>query len=71
MELRLTQPTPTPIISNGDAARYLRFKTEFEDQVESRASLTDSAKMNYLPSRTTGKAREAIENYQGLPMVVD
>ena len=67
LELRLTQPSPTPIIFNVDPARYLRFSAEFQDQVESRASLTDLEKMNYLLSRTSGKAREVIENYQGLP----
>ena len=67
MELRLTQPSPTPIIFNGDPARYPRFRAEFQDQVESRALLTDLEKMNYLLSRTSGKPREVIENYQGLP----
>ena len=62
MELRLTQPSPTPIIFNGHPARYLRFRAEFQDQVESRASLTDLEKMIYLLSRTSGKAREVIEN---------
>ena len=29
--------------------------------------MTDSEKMNYLMTYTTGKAKEVIENYQELP----
>ena len=67
MELRMTQPPPAPTPFDGDPARYLRFRANFRDQVETRASLTDSEKMNYLMSYTIGKAREVIGNYQGLP----
>ena len=49
-------PAPTP-----------RFIANFRDQVENKASLTDSEKMDYLMTYTTGKAREVIENNQGLP----
>ena len=66
MELRMTQPPPAPTPFDGDPVRYLRFRANFRDQVESRASLTDSEKMNYLMTYTTGSAKEAIENYQGL-----
>jgi len=67
MELRMMQPPPAPTPFDGDPSRYLRFRTNFRDQVENRTSLTDSEKMNYLMTYTTGKAREVIENYQGLP----
>ena len=67
MELRMSQPPPKPCPFDGDPAKYLRFSTNFKDQVENKASLTDSEKMSYLMSYTTGKAREVIENYQGLP----
>ena len=70
MELRMMQPPPAPTPFDGDPSRYLRFRANFRDQVENRASLTDSEKMNYLMTYTTGKAREVIESYQGLPMVV-
>ena len=48
MELRMTQPPPAPTPFDGDPVKYLRFRANFRDQVESRASLTDSEKMNYL-----------------------
>ena len=67
MELRMTQPPPVPAPFDGDPSRYLRFRADFRDQVESRASLTDSEKMNYLMTYTAGKAREVVENYRGLP----
>ena len=67
MELRMMQPPPAPTPFDGDPSRYLRFRANFRDQVEDRASLTDSEKMNYLMTYTTGKAKEVIENYQGLP----
>ena len=63
----MMQPPPAPTPFDGDPSRYLRFRANFRDQVENRASLTDSEKMNYLMTYTTGKAREVIENYQGLP----
>ena len=37
-----------------------------KDEIENRASLIESEKMNYLMTYTTGKVREVIENYQGL-----
>ena len=52
MELRMTQPPPVPAPFDGDPSRYLRFRADFRDQVESRASLTDSEKMNYLMTYT-------------------
>ena len=67
MELRMSQPPPTPAPFDGDPAQYLRFRSNFGDRVESKISLSDSEKMNYLLACTTGKARRIIENYQGLP----
>lgn len=67
MELRMTQPPPVPALFDEDPSRYLRFRADFRDQVESRASLTDSEKMNYLMTYTAGKAREVVQNYRGLP----
>ena len=67
MELRMSQPPPTPAPSDGDPAQYLRFRSNFGDQVESKICLSDSDKMNYLLAYTTGNARRIIENYQGLP----
>ena len=56
MELRMTQPPPAPTPFDGDPVRYLRFRANFRDQVESRASLTDSENINYLMTYTTGSA---------------
>ena len=67
LELRMSQPPPIPTPFDGDPAKYLRFRANFRDQVESKASLTDSEKMNYLMSYTTGRAKKVIENNQGLP----
>ena len=67
MELRMSQPPPEPTPFDGDSARYLRFRANFRDQVESKVTLTDSEKMSYLISYTTGRARRVVENYQGLP----
>lgn len=67
MELRMSQPPPKPTPFDGDPARYLRFRSNFRDQVESKLTLSDSEKMNYLMSYTTGRAREPIETYEGLP----
>ena len=67
MELRMTQPPPSPTPFDGDSSHYLRFRANFRDQVEKKQSLTDSERMNYLMSYTTGRAREAIKNYEGLP----
>lgn len=67
MELRMTQPPPVPALFDEDPSRYLCFRADFRDQVESRASLTDSQKMNYLMTYTAGKAREVVKNYRGLP----
>ena len=67
MELRMSQPPPEPTPFDGDPARYLRFQANVRDEVESKASLTDSEKMSYLISYTTGRARKVIKNYQGLP----
>ena len=58
LELRMSQPPPIPTPFDGDPAKYLRFRVNFRDQVESKASLTDSEKMNYLMSYTTGRARK-------------
>lgn len=63
----MMQPPPAPNPFDGDPSWYLRFRASFRDQIETRASLTDSKKTNYLMTYTTGKAREVIENYQGLP----
>ena len=63
----MSQPPPIPTPLDGDPAKYLRFRANFRDQVESKASLTDSEKMNYLMSYTTGRAKKVVENYQGLP----
>ena len=67
MELRMSRPPPTPAPFDGDPAQYLRFRANFKDQVESKLSLSDSEKMNYLLTYTTGRARKVIETYQGLP----
>ena len=67
MELRMSQPPPTPAPFDGDPAQYLRFRSNFGDQVESKTSLSDSEKLNYLLAYTTGRARIIIKNYQGLP----
>ena len=67
LELRMSQPPPIPTPFDGDPAKYLRFRANFRDQVESKTSLTDSEKMNYLMSYTTGRAKKVIEDYQGLP----
>ena len=67
MELRMSQPPPKPTPFDGDPARYLKFRSNFRDQVESKPSLTDSERMSYLMTYTTGKARQAIEYYEGLP----
>ena len=67
MELRMTQPPPRPTQFDGNPSRYLSFRASFRDQVESSASLNDNEKMNSLLSYTTGSAKEANENYQGLP----
>ena len=61
------QPPPAPTPFDGDPSQYLWFRANFRDQEEHRASLTDREKMNYSMSYTTGKVREAIENYRGLP----
>ena len=67
MEIRMTQPAPCPTPFDGDPKKYLRFRASFRDQIESRISLSESEKMSYLMSYTTGKAKQLIENYQGLP----
>ena len=67
MELRMSQPPPEPTPFDGDPARYLRFQANFKDEVENKASLTDSKNMSYLISYTTGRAKKVTENYQGLP----
>ena len=67
MELRMSQPPPTPAPFDGNPAQYLRFRSNFGDQVENKISLSDSEKMNYLLAYTSGRARRIIENYQGLP----
>ena len=67
MELRMSQPPATPAPFDGNPAQYLRFRSNFVDQVESKISLSDSEKLNCLLAYTTGKARTIIENYQGLP----
>ena len=63
----MSQPPPIPSPFDGNPAKYLRFRANFRDQVESKASLTNGEKMNYLMSYTTGRAKKVIENYQGLP----
>lgn len=45
MELRMMQPPPAPTPFDGDPSRYLRFRANFRDQVENRASLTGSEKI--------------------------
>ena len=67
MELRLSQPPPEPSLFDGDPARYLRFRENFRDQVEPKKALSDSERLNYLMSYTTGRAKAVIENYNGLP----
>ena len=67
MELRLSQPPPEPSPFDGDPAKYLRFRANFRDQVESKKSLSGSERLNYLMSYTTGRAKAVIENYNGLP----
>ena len=67
MELRMMQTPPAPTPLDSDPAWFLRFRANFRDQVESRASLSEGEKMNYLMNFTTGKAKEVIENYKGLP----
>ena len=67
MELRLSQPSPELAPFDGDPAKYLRFRANFRDQVECKKSLSDSEKLNYLMSYTTGRAKAVIENYNGLP----
>ena len=42
--------TTTPFVD--DPFRYLRFRANFRDQLENRASLTDNEKMNYLMTYT-------------------
>ena len=59
--------TAKPVPFDGDPEQYLRFRSNFGDQVESKISLSDSEKMNYLLAYTTGRARRIVENYQGLP----
>ena len=63
----MMQPPPAPIPIDGDPSRCLRFRVNFRDQVENRASLTDSEKINNLTTYSTAKEREVTENYQGLP----
>ena len=65
--MQMSQPPPRPTPFDGDSSKYLQFRTNFSDQVENRSSLTDSEKMSYLLSYTTGRAKEVIESYQGLP----
>ena len=60
MELRLSQPPPEPSPFDGDPAKYLWFRANFRDQVDSR-------RLNYLMSYTTSRAKAVIENYNGLP----
>ena len=67
MELRLSQPSPELAPFDGDPAKYLRFRPNFRDQVECKKSLSDSERLNYLISYTTGRAKAVIENYNGLP----
>ena len=45
MELRMSQPPPSPAPFDGDPAQYLWFRANFRDQVESKTSVSDSAKM--------------------------
>ena len=52
----MSQPPPTPAPFDGDPAQYLQFRSNFGDQVESKISLSDSEKMNYLLAYTTGRA---------------
>ena len=66
MELRMSQPPPKPVPFDGNPIAYLRFRSNFREQVESRNSLTDGEKMNYLLSYTSGRAKQAIESNQGL-----
>ena len=44
MELRMSQPPPSPALFDGDPAQYLRFKANHRDQAESKTSLSDSKK---------------------------
>ena len=67
MELRLSQPPPEPSPFDGDSAKYLPFRANFRDQVESKKSLSDSERLNYLMSYTTGRTKAVIENYSWLP----
>ena len=67
MGLRMSQVPPTPASFDGDPAQYLQFRSNFGDQVETKVSLSDSEKMNYLLAYTTGRARRIIDNYQVLP----
>ena len=67
MELRLSQPSPELAPFDGDPVKYLRFRANFRDQVECKKSLSDSDRLNYLMSYTTGRAKTVIENYNGLP----
>ena len=67
MELKISRPPPTPALFDGDRAQYLRFRANFKDQVESKLSLSDSEKMNYLLTYTTGRARKVIETSKRLP----
>ena len=67
MELRLSQPPPEPAPFDGNPAKYLRCRANFQDQVECNKFLSDSEKMSYFMSFTPGVAKEVIENYNGLP----
>ena len=67
MELRPSQPSPEFAPFDGDPAKYLPFRANFRDQVECKKSLSDSERLNYLISYTTGRAKAIIENYNGLP----
>ena len=67
MELRLSQPSPGLAPFDGDPAKYLQFRSNFRDQVECKKPLSDSERLNYLMSYTTGRAKAPIENYNGLP----
>lgn len=50
---KMEQPPPKPTPFDGDPPLYLRFRANFGDQVERRASLNDNKEMNYLMSYTT------------------
>ena len=67
LKLRLSQPSPELAPFDGDPANYLRLRANFRDRVECKKSLSDSKRLNYLMSYTTGRGKAVIENYNGLP----